>query len=241
MDSSTAIHSNGLHKAHRDQAKREAVLAYLALAALAIVCGIACFAPLDKVDLSDRIALLFLAVTLGIIGWTPCLKLMDAQPGATTFALTAAMFVVYGIARRDVPDDGWSIRFAAMPDDEYVLPYSAYVVGLGALLTLPLWWRHRSDWLRGLLTGFGIIAFFAVFSFWLLSRHFKVGATEALDPSALPNLFLMLIEYGSVAILCRAVSSNTYARRYAMRFLPIALLALWARFHFFGAPAEEAE
>lgn len=242
MESSTTLHSNGLQKANRDQVKREAILAYMALAALAVICGLACFAPPEKVVASDQIALVFLAVILGVVCVPAIQKLLDVQPGATTFTLTAAMFVVYSIARRYASEKG-GLTFTAMPDDKYVIPYSAYVAVFGALATLPLWLKYRSDWLRGVLAGLTVVTVFSLYSFWLLSQHYTVGVTDMVDPSKLPHLVFMLVEYGCVALLCRAVTSNSYARRYAIRFLPLALLVLWARFHFFQPPpeAESAE
>lgn len=150
------------------------------------------------------------------------------------------MFLIYGIARMAGPDEGFSLQFAALPGDKFVIPYSAYVVVFAAILTGPFWWFHRLNWPLALLAGIGIVAVLSFFSFFLLQRYFPVGTTEILDPTPLPVLGLLLVEYASVALLCHAVALRRQTRRLALRTLPVILLVLAARHQFFPA-SEDGE
>jgi hypothetical protein len=219
---------------------RETVLAYIAMAALLLIVGLAFLCPVEKVVLADRVTLLVLAATFFLLLYPPLLGLLEAQPAGVTFLLTAAMFVAYSLARRVVPEAGPRLQFASIPEDEFVFPYSAYVVVLGALFVSPYWWKVRNKWPHPLLAGLLLIAVMAGFSFWILGQHYPVGTTERVDPSSLPTLIFMIVEYGCLALLCRAVGFNWQVRRVMLRVLPPLLLALWARFHFLQ-PTEEAE
>ena len=225
------VRYNNGRSSRSDRTPQEAIVASFALCILLLICVLACFTPSAKVVLADKITFLFLAVVFTLF-WSPLLKVLEAQSGGGCFMLTAAMFVVYSMARRVVPENGWSMRFAGMPDDDYIFPSSAYLVVVSAMFTSPFWWRYRNNWTRALLSGIAIVAALAGFSFWLLSRYYPVGTALKLDPSALPNLFLMLIEYSCLALLCRAVGAYSPTRRFALRVLPLLLLALWSRFHF---------
>jgi hypothetical protein len=220
--------------------QREAIMATLALLALGILSGLAFASPAEKIAPADTITFLFLGLTSCALFVPRWLTLFETQSGSGTFALTAAMFVVYSLARRVVPEHGWSIRFATMPDDEYIFPYAAYVALFGAILVAPYWWKYRSAGTRAILAALAVIALLAGFAFWLLGRFYPVGPTQRLDPTRLPDLYFMLIQYGCVALLCRAVAAHAPTRRLALRLLPFLMFALWARFHFIQ-PAEETE
>lgn len=211
-------------------------LAHGALAALALVCALA-FIPSTSV-LADRVTLLALGAGCALLCWTPLLKHVKATPERAAFVLTAAMFVIYGLARAAGPDEGFSLRFAALPDDEFVVPYSAYVVLFGAILTGPYWWFHRNNWTRSILSGVTLVGFFALVAFSLLRRYYPAGPTDILDPSPLPPLAMKLVEYGCVALLCHAVAARRHTRRLALRLLPGVLLLLWTRHQFIVAPEE---
>lgn len=215
-------------------------MANVALVALLLLLGLAFFCPAERVHLADRIALLFLTTTCFVVAYTPLHRSLEAQSGGATFLFSAAMFVVYGLARRVVPEAGPSIRFAAMPNDEFIFPYAAYIAVIGAVLVAPYWWKLRSEWPRALLGGIALIALVAGFSFWLLSQYYPVGTTQRVDPSPLPTLLFLLVEYGAVALLCRAAGSHADTRRFLMKVLPLLLLALWARFHFFQPQDDDA-
>ncbi|MDQ3813900.1 MAG: hypothetical protein M3347_08110, partial [Armatimonadota bacterium] len=151
------------------------------------------------------------------------------------------MFIVYGLARRAGPEEGWALTFSALPDDRFVISYAARCVLIGALLTAPAWLRNISGWTRALLIGLILIAALALFSFLFLYRHYPAGPTETLDPTPLPHLALQIVEYGSLALLCNVVGAHPPLRRLVLRLLPLALLTLWARHQFMAPPPVEEE
>ena len=65
-------------------------------------------------QLSDRTALLSLGIACAVFCWTPLRKYLLVSPERTAFVLTAAMFVIYGLARAAGPEEGPSLRFAAL-------------------------------------------------------------------------------------------------------------------------------
>ena len=215
---------------------REMVLARGALLALTAVCGLA-FWPSSS-TLPERTGLLAIGIGCALFCWTPLIRHLAASPERAAFALTAAMFIVYGLARAAGPDEGPGLRFAALPDDTFVIPYSAYIVVPCAILTGPYWWFHRNYWTRALLGAGVVLGFFALFGFSLLRRHFPAGPLEILDPSPLPRMAMNLVEYSSLALLCHAVAARRTTRRLALRALPGVLLLLWARHQFWMAPEE---
>jgi len=222
----------------RDRA--EIVCAFIALLGLGLVAALAFFAP--EVGLSDRIVLPPLGLT-ALVFWIPfVLRRADSHQDVAAFALSAAMFVIYGMARAAGPDEGFALRFAALPEDQFVVPYSAYVVVICALLSSPLWWKRRGDWTISLLASVIVVALLSLLSFTLLKGYFPVGATEILDPSSLPALAMNLVEYSCLVLLCCAVAARKETRSLALRLLAGVLLLLWARHQFFVAPVEaEAE
>lgn len=235
-----ARHRNDEAEAARAASRRDPITAALALLALGILCALAFFCPTEKIAPADNITFLFLALVSCAFLVPRWLMFFEAQPGSGSFALTAAMFVIYSLARRVVPENGPGLHFSVLPDDQYTFSYAAYIAVFGALLVVPYWWKHRSSGTRPQLAALVIIALLAGFSFLLLGRFYPVGPTQRLDPSRLPDLGSMLVEYGCVALLCRAVCGGDATRRFALRALPFLMFALWARFHFIQ-PAEEAE
>jgi hypothetical protein len=211
--------------------------AVIASIALAVVVGLA-FSPAGEPTPADRVTLLTLAVLGAICFWTPLLRYFDQRPDAATFALTAALFIVYGIARRAGPDDGWALRLPALPDDPFVISWAARAVVIGAILALPLWWKQVSLWTRALLTGAAIVMAIGLSIFLFLRRYYPpVEGTEIVNPKLLVDVVLQAVEYSALALLCNAVCLHPAARRWALRVLPLVLLALWAR-HQFAPPAE---
>jgi hypothetical protein len=210
-------------------------LGLLAIAILALLPGV-------TATPADKLTLLFLAVVAFVCFWTPLIRVFEEQPGAANFALTAGMFVVYSLARNAGPKDGWALRFAMLPDDTFPVSYAAEIAVLCAFVTLPTWWRSMNGWIRSLLVAGVVLALLATLSFVFLGGKYVVGATEELDPTPLPTFGMQLIEYTAVALLCTAVTANPVTRRVALRILPFALLALWARHEFMAAPPKkEAE
>jgi hypothetical protein len=224
-----------LPPAHRNPSP-ETVLAYCALLALVLICGLA-FLPSSSV-LAERTALLFVGIGCAIVCWSPLQRHLLISSERAAFVLTAAMFVIYGLARAVGPEEGPALHFAALPDDSFVIPYSAYIVVSGAIISAPYWWFHKSTWIRSLIAGGVLLGLFTLLTFSLLRRHFPVGPLEILDPTPLPRMAMYLVEYCSLALLCHAVAARTTTRRLALRALPAVLLLLWIRHQFFMAPEE---
>jgi hypothetical protein len=212
------------------------VLARGALLALALICGLAFLPPTTTI--SDRSALLAVGFGCAIFCWSPLQKYLLVSPERAAFILTAAMFVVYGLARSAGPEAGFSLRFAALPDDDFVVPYSAYIAVFGAIFFGPYWQFHRGNWIRSTAAAGILLGFFTLFTFLLLRRHFPSGPLEILDPTPLPRIAMNLVEYSSVALLCHTVSTRSATRRFALRALPGVLLLLWARHQFLVAPED---
>ncbi len=217
---------------HRNST-RETLFAQIAFVALVVVCGLA-FIP-STIALADKTALFAVGFAGAIFVWTPLIRQIQCSPQRSAFFLTAAMFLIYGIARTAGPEEGFSLQFAALPGDKFVIPYSAYVVIFTAILTGPYWWFHRLNSTYALLGGIVLVGGLSFFSFFLLRRFFPAGTTEILDPTPLPSLSMLLVEYSCVALLCHAVAARRRTRRLALRVLPAMMLALAARHQFFPA------
>lgn len=239
MTSSTLTMTEpGVAAADASRSRIGATVAGLALA----VTFVLALSSATEPTLADRITLLGLGIFAALCFWTPLLRRIEAQENAPAFVLTAAMFIVYGLARRAGPAAGPALTFSALPGDRFVISYAAFVVVAAALLTTPFWLRHIGGWTRALLAGIILLAALALFSFVFLGRHYAVGPTEIVDPTPLPHLMMQLVEYGALALLCNIVGTHPPTRRLVLRILPLALLILWA-WHQFGAPprGEEAE
>lgn len=211
--------------------RREVFAARCALVALGLLCVLALL-PSETV-LADRIALLSAGVASALFCWTPLSQKLLSSDERAAFVLTAALFLIYGLARLAGPSDGFALRFSVLPDDVYVVPYSAYIVVLGAVLTAPSWLASRLDWTRAAAAAILIVSALAALSLLLLSRHYPVGPAEILDPLPVPSLAMRLVEYGCLSLLCHAVAVQPETRRFALRVLPKVLLLLWFRHQFF--------
>lgn len=190
----------------------------------------------------EKAALLFLALAFGVAQWPPLRRALESSRDAMTFALLTAGFVLLQLADRAGPRAGWALHSALLPDDRFVPSYALRLAVLGALLSVPAWWKgggpQRFVWAALLLVGalgWG--------SFWFLARYYPVGPTETLDPTPLPTLFLQILSYGAVAALCRAATATPASTRLALRCLPLVLLLVAAKLGFFPAPlpAEDAQ
>jgi len=224
-------HSNPEHAA---QHRRDLVFAALAAGFLLLLWALA-FLP-GETSRADVLTPFVLGIAAMFLFWTPLSRHFEFQENAAMFALTAAMFVIYSLARRVGPDDGWALSFAwlGLPDDRFVVPYASRIVVLGALCTAPLWWENMQGWTRSLLGGAVLLLVLAAISFRLLASFYKVGPVEQLDPTPLPHLGMQIVEYFCLALLCNAAAAHPNVRRWALRALPILLLVLWARLQFFS-------
>lgn len=217
--------------------ERLTVPAVFALMCLLVVFILALIPTLAS-PLADKSALLFLAGVAALAFWTPFSRRLEKHSCAVPFFLTSVMFIIYRLAREAGPQAGPALRFTALPGDEFVVPYAAYVAFVGGLAAFPLRWQQLTVFGRALLTGLLLIGLLAAYSFWLLAWFYAVGVTATLDPSRLPTLFMMLFEFAYIALICHTVCENAPARRLTMRVLPVVLLLLWARHHFVVTPEE---
>lgn len=238
MNLTNSATSTAMPAATPRRIERGAIAAAIAAFGLLAIVFLA-FLPTVTATPADKITLLFLAVVAFICFWTPLQHFFLNNSGATAFALTAAMFIIYSLARGAGPDDGWALRFAALPDDTFPVSYAARIVILCAIITIASLWKRLTGWTKSLLCGALLLALLATFIFRFLSGAYPVGVTEVLDPTPLPHLGMQLLEYSAVALLCNVVAAHPVARRIALRTLPFVLLALWV-WHQFMAPAEVA-
>jgi type IV secretory pathway VirB2 component (pilin) len=213
----------------------------LALLTLVALCLLS-LAPTVQPTLADRLTFLLLAITGAVCFWTRGSAFFEERADAATFAVTLAMFVVYGLARQALPDTGWTMNINLLPDTPQTLPVAGLVAIAGAVFTAPLWWRNRNGWTRALLAAIVVVAVLGTAMFWFLGRYYTVGETEVLDPTPLVRLLMQTVEFAALALVCSAACALTATRRILLRVLPVVLLALWARHQFFPAPiVEEAE
>jgi hypothetical protein len=192
--------------------------------------------------LSEKATLFFLAATF-LVALVPSLhRRLTENRDAATFALLSAFFVLFHLAERAGPREGFSIRFGFLPDDQFAVSYALRLVVVGAVVTFPLWWKGGGPQ-RFILAALLLIGILGAGIFGFLARFYTVGATETLDPTPLPTLFLQILGYASVAAICRAATASPATRQLALRALPFVLLLILSKFQFLPAPipAEDAE
>jgi hypothetical protein len=192
--------------------------------------------------LSEKSALIFLLITF-LIALLPKLqrRLLENRDAAI-WLLISAGFVLFHIAERAGPREGWSLRVAALPDDAFAVSYALRIAVLGAILSVPAWIRGGGPQ-KAIFAALLLIGVLGIGTFTFLARFYNVGVTETLDPTPLPTLFLQILGYGSVAALCRAITSSEKTTRLALRLMPLFLLLVWAKLQFVAVPveAEDAE
>jgi hypothetical protein len=232
---------DGIATAHRRADSRDAVLSLPAALALAALAALALL-PTVEPTTADRVSFLLLAVVGAVCFWTRGLRFFEERAEAATFAITLVVFLIYGLARQAGPQEGWSLRLALLPDTPLVVPYAARIVVVAALVTAPLWWRNRNGWTSALLAAITVVALLGFGTFVLLGRFYTVGETEVLDPTPLVQTLIQALEFAALALVCSAACAVTATRRWILRFIPLVLFVLWARYQFFPAPkAEESE
>lgn len=191
--------------------------------------------------LSEKTTLLFLAAVF-LVALVPALQRRLMERDTATFALLSSFFVLFHLAERAGPREGFSLHFGALPDDQFPVSYALRLVIVGALLTFPLWWKGGGPQ-RFVLAALLLVGVLGAGGFAFLGRYYAVGATETLDPTPLPTLFLQILGYAAVAALCRAVTASPATRQLALRAMPFVLLLILAKFQFLPAPVpvEDAE
>ncbi len=192
--------------------------------------------------LAEKSALLFLAATF-FIALVPALqKRIVARRDAATFLLLCAFFVLFQIADRAGPRQGFSLQFAALSGDLFSVSYALRLAVVGALVSFPAWFRDGGPE-RFIFAALLLIGVLGLGSFWFLARFYKVGVTETLDPTFIPTLFLQVLGFGAIAALCRAATASPKWTRLIFCGMPFVLLLVWAKMQLvpLPAPAEDAE
>ncbi len=187
------------------------------------VCALA-FSSAGKPGLADTVTMAALALMAALFAYAPFLRRVREDRDAASFALCAAFFVIYGLARRVVPENAFAVG------GEVKLGLAAYAVLAGALIGAPAWLKSFSGWTRAAIFALSLIALFGWVSYRFLGLFYKVGATETVDPTALLFLMTQIVEFGALALCCAAVAANTKTRRVALLILPALLLALAMRY-----------
>jgi hypothetical protein len=223
----------------RAEAEIAAPLWASAIAALVLLgIFVLAFSAATKPLLADRITLPFLGVLAAAYAWTPLVRRVVLQRDAATFALCAALFVVYGLARRVAPDEG-GLNFSG---DTYPISYAAWCAVVGAVLSAPAWLKAFEGWTRAIVSALALLAAIAFFSFNFLKGFYPAGPTEVLDTTTLVHFGMQTVEYGALALCCTGVAAHPRTRTALLTVLPVLLMALWARHQFMaGAATEEDE
>lgn len=196
----------------------------------------------NQARLSEKSALLFLLTTFLVALYPRFQRKLIENRDAATFLLLCAFFVLFHLADRAGPRQGFSLRLAALPDDAFAVSYALRLAVLGAILSFPAWFRSGGP-SKAIGAALLLVGVVGIGSFWFLARFYTVGATETLDPTPLATLFLQILGYGAVAALCRAVTYSERTTRLILRAMPVVLLLVWAKMHFVPTPIapEDAE
>jgi phosphoglycerol transferase MdoB-like AlkP superfamily enzyme len=233
---------------HTPLVAREAIPVAIAALGLLVVVLLA-FLPGSRPVPADRLTVLFLAICALVCFWTPLRQHFETERNAATYALMAAMFVIYGIARQAPPEDHLALtivdnkvgfKFSADPEGllQYI-SFAARVVILCAIVTTPLLWRHLAEWTKALLLTIALLAVLAAASYFFLASRYPVGVTEVLDPTPGVQFAVQLIEYGALALLCNFATVHPTVRRVALRVLGPALIVMFVRYQAMPAPKAE--
>jgi len=188
----------------------------------------------------DRAALWFLFLSALVCQMPSVMRRLRESRDIALWALLCAMFVLFQIAQRAGPREGFSLHFGWAPDDPVVVAWATWLVVVGALLSLPLWIR-RNGAERFVLLGLGLVALFGFGMFRLLGKYYPLGATETLDPSPMASLVGQIVSYAALALCCRAAVEEERARLLVLRALPLLLFVVAARHQFapIHAPVQE--
>lgn len=189
---------------------------------------------------ADTATLLLLAVSGGVALIPAFRRRLIADADAATFGLIAVGYILYQLADRSGPAEGFALRFPFLPDDQFVLSYAFRLAIVGALIGAPLWVKSGGPE-RYMVAGLLLLGVLGAGSFRVLSQHYKVGVVDTLDPTPMVTLYLQIVGYAAMALCCRAVALHERIRGMVFYALPVALFALWARHTFMPAPQEAAE
>ncbi len=215
-----------------------AIAALLGVAALALFPDARVLSSSDMAP--DRAALWFLLVC-ALVLQIPALwkRLVQSRDGATWVLLCAA-FVLFQIAERAGPREGFALTFGFDLEKPPVVSWATGAVVLGALCSLPMWIK-KGGVERFVWAGLALVGVFGWGMFRLLSEYFKVGETETLAPLPMATLLLQIASYGALALCCRAAVESERMRASILRALPIVLLLVAARHTFAPIPAPKTD
>ncbi len=221
-----------------------ALLAVPALLALAVVAALALFPDpklLSAAEMGpDKLTLLFLGVCF-LVALIPALsRHLIENRDAATWAVLVASVILFHIAYRAGPrEGGLSVPWSLTPDEPLAISYATRAVVLGALLSAGAWVRGGAPE-RAIIVGLLLLGVLGFGSFDLLSRFYKVGVVETLDPTPLGTLLVQVIAYVCLALCARAATATRSMRKLLFKIMPILLLAIWARHKFapLAAPVE---
>jgi hypothetical protein len=213
-----------------------AIAALLSVAALALFPDARVLSAADMAP--DRAALWFLFACALALQFPVLWKRVALSRDGATWVLLCAAFVLFQIAGRAGPHEGFSLKLGFAPDDPLVVPWATWAVVLGALCSFPLWLK-RGGAERFVLLGLALVGLFGFGMFRLLASYFSVGATETLVPGPMATLLLQIVSYGALALCCRAAAEEERVRVWVLRALPILLFIVACRHQFapIAAPA----
>ena len=221
-----------------------ALFAIPALLALAFVVALALFPDpklLSAAEMGpDKLTLLFLVVCF-LVALVPALsRHLIENRDAATWAVLVAGVIVFHIADRAGPRaGGLSVPWALTPDEPLAISYAMRAIVLGALFSAGAWVRGGAPD-RAIIVGLVLLGVVGFESFNLLSRFYKVGVVETLDPTPLGTLLIQVLAYVCLALCARAATATLLTRNILFKTMPLLLLAIWARHKFapIHAPVE---
>ena len=160
---------------------------------------------------------------------------------AATWAILVVGVILFHIADRAGPRDGWSLNWSLTPDNPLAISYAMRAVVFGALLSAGAW-AARGGAVRAFIAGLLGLGLIGAASFYLLSRFYTVGVVETLDPTPMGTLAVQIVAYVCLALCARAATATPALRNIIFKIMPFLLLAIWARHQFAPIPAPvEAE
>ena len=202
---------------------------FLGALTLAGVFALSLFSP--DVAASDRAALLVLGA--GALVLLPFGRRVAANSDAATWAVLLAFAVLYTLARRALPAQGFVVTLGDLPDTPFSIPLSAWLVGAGAMLSFPAWMANFNAPLKALLASLALVCALGIVSLLYLEPSYPVreaptGSEAITDPVPLINTLLQSVEYAALGLCCAAATAHPTVRAWTLRALPLLLLA-WAR------------
>lgn len=211
-------------------------------AAVAAVALLAVFAialmPDARPGPADQLTLPVLGLLAALFAWTPLQQRVVPQRDAATFAFCAALFVVYGLARRTVPE---SLPAFTVYEEPQRFSCAAWCVFLGAILGAPAWTKSLGGWMRALLGGLLVLFAIALFSFKFVGGHYPPSSASPLDPLVFVLFVMQALEFAALALCCAGAAAHPRVRSLMLMALPVLLWAVWARHHFRPAPLESED